>query len=89
MLSIMNHPDLISHHEKLANHSLYKKIHTIDDLKISVKSQDHELNARLTDLRRQAGCVAMFEELKLGEEIIINAALDEDNVLLRGIVMSK
>lgn len=60
-----------------------------DDLKISVKSQDHEMNARLTDLRRQAGCVAMFEELKLGEEIIINAALDEDNVLLRGIVMSK
>lgn len=60
-----------------------------DDLKISVKSQDQEMNARLTDLRRQAGCVAMFEELKLGEEIIINAALDEDNVLLRGIVMSK
>ncbi len=60
-----------------------------DDLKITVKSQDHEMNARLTDLRRQAGCVAMFEELKLGEELIINAALDEDNVLLRGIVMSK
>ena len=60
-----------------------------DDLKISVKSQDHEFSARLTDLRRQAGCVAMFEEIKLGEEIIINAALDEDNVLLRGIVMSK
>ena len=60
-----------------------------DDLKITVKSQDQEMNARLTDLRRQAGCVAMFEELKLGEELIINAALDEDNVLLRGIVMSK
>lgn len=60
-----------------------------DDLKISVKSGESEFSARLTDLRRQAGCVAMFEELKLGAEIVINAALDEDNVLLRGIVMSK
>jgi hypothetical protein len=60
-----------------------------DDLKIAVRSEDNEFQARLTDLRRQAGCVAMFEELKLGEEIIVNAAVDEDNVLLRGIVMSK
>lgn len=60
-----------------------------DDLKISVKSGENDFSARLTDLRRQAGCVAMFEEIKLGEEIIVNAALDEDNVLLRGIVMSK
>lgn len=60
-----------------------------DDLKITIKSQDNEYKARLTDLRRHAGCVAVFEELKLGEEIIVNAALDEDNVLLRGIVMSK
>lgn len=60
-----------------------------DDLKISVKSGENDFSARLTDLRRQAGCVAMFEDLKLGEEIVINAALDEDNVLLRGIVMSK
>jgi hypothetical protein len=60
-----------------------------DDLKISVKSGENDFSARLTDLRRQAGCVAMFEEIKLGEEIVVNAALDEDNVLLRGIVMSK
>jgi len=60
-----------------------------DDLKISVKSNENEFSARLTDLRRQAGCVAMFEDLKLGEEILVNAALDEDNVLLRCIVMSK
>ena len=60
-----------------------------DDLKINVKSEDKDLNARLTDLRRHAGCVAMFEELKLGEEILVNAALDNDNVLLRGLVMSK
>ena len=60
-----------------------------DDLKISIKSGEHDFAARLTDLRRQAGCVACFSELKLGEEIVINAALDEDNVLLRGVVMSK
>lgn len=60
-----------------------------DDLKITVKSEDKDYSARLTDLRRHAGCVAMFEELKLGEEIIINAALDDDNILLRGVVMSK
>lgn len=60
-----------------------------DDLKITVKSMDVEHLARLTDLRRHAGCVAMFEELKLGQEIVISAVLDEENVLLRGLVMSK
>lgn len=60
-----------------------------DDLKIMVKSGENEFAARLTDLRRLAGCVAVFEELKLGDEIVINATMDEDNVMLRGIVMSK
>lgn len=60
-----------------------------DDLKITVKSGEVEFFARLTDLRRHAGCVAMFEELKPGDEIIINAALGSDNVILRCAVMSK
>lgn len=60
-----------------------------DDLKIKVKYHDIEYRARLTDLRRHAGCVAMFEELKLGQEIIITAAMGEDTVVLRGLVMSK
>jgi hypothetical protein len=60
-----------------------------DDLKINVKSFDIEYLARLTDLRRQAGCVAMFEELKLGQEIIVSAVMDEETVHLRGLVMSK
>lgn len=60
-----------------------------DDLKIGVKSGENDFQARLTDLRRQAGCVAMFEELKLGEEIQVSAVLDEENVLLRCVVMSK
>lgn len=60
-----------------------------DDLKITVKLGENEMLARLTDLRRHAGCVAMFEEIKLGEEILFNAALDDENIVLRCIVMSK
>lgn len=60
-----------------------------DDLKITVKADDGELPARLTDLRRQAGCVALFRELKLGQEITLSANMDNDSVLLKGQVMSK
>lgn len=60
-----------------------------DDLEISVKNQDHEYKARLTDLRRHAGCLALFEELKIGDEIQIIAALETETAILRGIVMSK
>lgn len=60
-----------------------------DDLKIKVNYLEHIYEARLTDLRRQAGCVALFEELKLGDEVIINATSGEDINILRGIVMSK
>lgn len=60
-----------------------------DDLKIKVKKNDEEYEGRLTDLRRQAGCVAVFEEMSLGSEIIVSAKVDEESVNLRGIVMSK
>ena len=60
-----------------------------DDLKIEVKEGDHQYVARLTDLRRYAGCVAVFEELKLGDEITIIAKVDDASVSLRGQVMSK
>lgn len=60
-----------------------------DDLRISVKAEDNEYMARLTDLRRFAGCVALFEEVKLGDEIIIQAKVDDISVSLRGQVMSK
>ena len=60
-----------------------------DDLKIKVKSHEIEHLARLTDLRRHAGCVAMFEELKLGQEIVISAVMDDETAFLRGQVMSK
>lgn len=60
-----------------------------DDLKVSVKVHDHEYEARLTDLRRLAGCVALFEELKLGDEILMTTKVDDVSVNLRGQVMSK
>lgn len=60
-----------------------------DDLRIKVKSEDNEYDARLTDLRRFAGCVGLFEELRLGDEIVINAKVDDVTVNLRGQVMSK
>jgi hypothetical protein len=60
-----------------------------DDLRIKVKCGDLEYDARLTDLRRFAGCVGLFEELKLGDEIIVNAKVDDVTVNLRGQVMSK
>ncbi len=60
-----------------------------DDLKITLKKNDETHDARLTDLRRLAGCVALFEELKLGEEIMVNAQVGDESVSLRGQVMSK
>jgi hypothetical protein len=60
-----------------------------DDVRITIKKAEHILEARLTDLRRLAGCVALFEELKLGEEIIVNAKVGQESVTLRGQVMSK
>jgi hypothetical protein len=60
-----------------------------DDLRIQLKTGDNEYEARLTDLRRYAGCVALFEEVKLGDDIIIVAKVDDVSVNLRGQVMSK
>jgi hypothetical protein len=60
-----------------------------DDLKILVKKDEKIFESRLTDLRRQAGCVALFEDLALGSEITISASLNDENVNLTGIVMSK
>lgn len=60
-----------------------------DDLKINVKVDEQDVPARLTDLRRHAGCVAMFKELKIGQVIVVSANMEEESVLLRGLVMSK
>ena len=62
-----------------------------DDLKISVKHENNEqeLEARLTDLRRHAGCVSAFEEFKIGDSIIIKATVENESAILKGVVMSK
>ena len=61
-----------------------------DDLKIKVKvDEQDEVEARLTDLRRQAGCLAIFEEVNLGKEVVVTGTVGDEVVNLRGVVMSK
>jgi hypothetical protein len=60
-----------------------------DDLNIIVKMNDTNYEARLTDLRRHAGCIALFEEVEIGSEIIVSATVKNESVNLRGIVMSR
>ncbi|MDC1173883.1 PilZ domain-containing protein [Bacteriovoracaceae bacterium] len=43
-----------------------------NDLKIEVNFNESKFKGRLTDLRRQAGCVLLFEDLEVGNEIEIN-----------------
>lgn len=42
-----------------------------NDLKIKVNFEEREISGRLTDLRRYAGCVLLFEELNVGDDIEI------------------
>jgi hypothetical protein len=60
-----------------------------DDLKIKVNIGEEEVEARLTDLRRHAGCIAIFEDVNIGKGIVVNAKVEDESVILRGIVMSK
>lgn len=43
------------------------------DLKVSINYKDEASEARVTDLRRNAGCIASFEEFKVGEEFEIES----------------
>lgn len=60
-----------------------------DDLPISLKFGDEIEVARLTDLRRLAGCIALFRDVKLGEELTINSRVDDEEVSLKAIVMTR
>lgn len=60
-----------------------------DDLNIKIQKGEEWFEGRLTDLRRFAGCVASFEDLKRGDEIIVQSDIQGKNVMLRGQVMSK
>ena len=60
-----------------------------DDIKIKVLSGDKKLTGRLTDIRRGAGCLVLFDQLKVGESINIEAKDKYRKIFLRGEIMSK
>lgn len=43
------------------------------DLKVLIRKEKVETEARVTDLRRNAGCIASFEEFKVGEDFEIES----------------
>ena len=50
------------------------------ELKIDAQVNDKDIPGRLTDLRRKAGCIVLFEKLQPGEEFTINYRKDDDEV---------
>lgn len=60
-----------------------------DDLKVQLICGGDKFEGRLTDLRRNAGCVACFKDLKMGETIKIHPFQDFDKVAFEAEIMSK
>jgi hypothetical protein len=60
-----------------------------DDLRVKVTIDDETFDGRLTDLRRQAGCVAIFKEIEIGKEILIEPFDSFQEVSFTAEVMSK
>jgi hypothetical protein len=58
------------------------------DLKISVLFQARIIEGRLTDLRRGAGCVVLFEDLQIGEMLKIKDS-DSSETEMTAEIMSK
>ena len=58
-----------------------------DDLKIEILTNEKKLTGRLTDIRRNAGCVVLFESIKTGS--IIDLKTLEGNIELVAEVVSK
>ena len=64
------------------------------DLKVMVTRQfgdkQEEYTGRLTDVRRNAGCIQLFENLKVSDHVIINVSLDNQTTkILKGEIISK
>jgi hypothetical protein len=60
-----------------------------DDLKVKILFNEKELDGRLTDLRREAGCVALFKDIPIGSKFKIQLIENWDNVVFNAEVMSK
>jgi hypothetical protein len=65
-----------------------------DDLKIDVitdlaSEEKVDVEGRLTDLRRGAGCVVLFDDLKVGQKIIVKAPGRYRDINLESEIMSK
>jgi len=59
------------------------------DIVIDVTYKEKMLEGRLTDLRRQAGCVVLFDEIMLGEELLLKTEYGEKLIYLTGEVVSR
>lgn len=60
-----------------------------DDLKVKVAIGDEEVAARLTDLRRNAGCIVLFKELKVGERLHVIYNENDEKVRFEVELMSR
>jgi len=60
-----------------------------NDLKIKISVGDVEYEGRLTDLRKGAGCIVLFEELPLQSLFNLSTISDHRPIELEGEVMSK
>ncbi len=60
-----------------------------DDIKIRASLNEKEVNGRLTDLRREAGCIVLFQEVTIGEKISFKTEFLDEDILFETEVVSK
>lgn len=59
------------------------------DLKVKVKHREEEMDGRMTDLRRNAGCVVLFSEHKVGQRILVKTRPPYQELNLTAEIASK